>query len=120
MSILIAEDETIVRKMNERILSRLGFHVHSASDGHEALQVLNELDGKIDLILTDVIMPNMNGQQLAQKAQELYPEIKVLFTSGYTNEIIAKHNILEEGIHFIAKPYSPSDLKKALVAILAS
>jgi len=109
-TILIVEDEAIVRNIAIKILQRLGYNVLFASDGPNALILARDKGSRIDLLLTDVIMPNMNGRELAENLQQKFPHLKVLFTSGYTEEVIAHHGILDEGLEFIGKPYSPQTL----------
>ena len=108
--ILLVEDEMIVRNLAEKILKRLGYHVISASDGKEALELAEKRKEPIDLLVTDVVMPGMNGRQLADRLAAIHPEAKVLYTSGYTEDAIAQHGIIDEGLNFIGKPYSPQAL----------
>ena len=76
----------------------------------EAMGLAEEHAGKIHLLITDVIMPEMNGRELAERLQSLYPDLKCLFMSGYTADVIAHHGVLDEGVHFIQKPFSKRDL----------
>ena len=109
-TILIVEDETMVRNIATRILTRLGYNILSAENGLEALSQIEKYSGTIDLLLTDIIMPNMNGRELAQKVQEESRKVKILYTSGYSEDIIAQRGILEKGLQFLAKPYTPQTL----------
>ena len=109
-TVLVVEDEEIVRNLCIRFLERLGYTVLHASDGEDALAKANEHDGRIDLLMTDVVMPGMNGRELAGKLVAIHPETKVLLTSGYTEDVIVHHGVLDEGLAFIGKPYSISDL----------
>lgn len=109
-TILLVEDEPTVLEMTRMMLELLGYTVFSAETPHQALRMANELDGKINLLLTDVVMPEMNGRDLAQILLPLYPYLKCLFMSGYTSDIIAQQGILDEGVEFIQKPFSKQDL----------
>ncbi len=104
------EDEPAILKMDKKMLERLGYRVLAAASPNEAFRLAGEHHGQIDLPITDVIMPEMNGWDLAEQLLSLYPELKRLFMSGYTAEVIAQHNVLGEGINFIQKPFSTRDL----------
>jgi YesN/AraC family two-component response regulator len=84
--------------------------VLAANTPKEAVRLASEQTGKIDLLITDVIMPEMNGKDLAHNLMSKYPNLKCLFMSGYTADVIAQHGVLEEGTHFIHKPFSLPDL----------
>ncbi len=109
-TILLVEDEPTLLNMTRLMLELLGYTVFSAGTPREALRVVSELDGKINLLLTDVVMPEMNGRVLAQNLLHFYPYLKCLFMSGYTSDIIAQQGILDEGVEFIQKPFSKNDL----------
>jgi len=111
-TVLLVEDEDIVRNLCIRILERLGYKVMQARNGTEAVALAQEYGDRIDLLLTDVVMPGMSGTELATKLVLPHPEMKVLFTSGYTDDAIVRHGILEDGVSFIGKPYTPSALAK--------
>jgi PAS domain S-box-containing protein len=117
-TVLLVEDEEIVRGLCFRLLDRLGYKVLQASNGDEALEVARARGERIDLLMTDVVMPGMNGRELAERLVALHPETKVLFTSGYTEDAIVHHGVLEGGVSFIGKPYSPSELAKKVREIL--
>lgn len=106
-TILTVEDDLSVRDMAIKTLTRLGYVVLSAGDGFEAIKKSRDFDGQIHLLLTDVVMPGMNGRQLADILVIERPAMKVLYTSGYTENAIAHHGVIEEGINFIVKPYTP-------------
>ncbi len=108
--ILFVEDETQLRELAAGALRARGYKVMEAANGLEALNLLKCSDKSFNLIITDVIMPVMNGDELARQAAEICPDIKILFTSGYTNNHILNHGAIKEGIHFLAKPYSLTDL----------
>ena len=111
-TVLLVEDEPSLLKLSQELLHRLGSHMLSASLPGEALEVAEKYPGPIHLLLTDVIMPEMNGRDLATKLQENRPPLRHLFMSGYTADVIAHHGVLDEGVHFIQKPFT----KKALAA----
>jgi CheY-like chemotaxis protein len=93
-------------------LQPLGYKIMEASSGKEALSLCAETNGNINLLLTDVIMPEMNGRELFESIRSIRPSINVIFMSGYTNDIIAHHGIFETGETFIQKPLTPSKLSR--------
>jgi two-component system, cell cycle sensor histidine kinase and response regulator CckA len=109
-TILLVEDEPMVLEMATLMLQSLGYTVVSAGTPGEAIRLAREHSGRIDLLLTDVVMPEMNGRDLAKNLISLYPDLKRLFMSGYTANVIAHHGVLDEGVHFIQKPFSMKDL----------
>ena len=117
-TVLVVEDEAMVLSLAVEILENRGYHVLAASLPDDALILAKQHASPIDLLLTDVVMPQMNGRELAEKLTELHPEIKVLYTSGYAQNVIAHHGILDEGLHFIAKPYSLKTLAARLCEVL--
>ncbi|MBI5904409.1 MAG: response regulator [Deltaproteobacteria bacterium] len=117
-TVLLVEDEEMVRELGARVLERLGYKVLMASGGAEAVAVAREFSGGIDLLLTDVVMPGMNGSELASQLILLHPDMKVLFTSGYTENAIVHHGVLDEGVSFIWKPYTPSSLAWKIRGVL--
>jgi signal transduction histidine kinase len=119
-SILIVEDDALVREYVVAQISRLGYDTLAASNGAEALAIINGPE-RIDLLFTDVIMPgSINGRQLAIEAQKRRPELKVLFTSGYTENAIVHHGRLDAGVLLLPKPYISSDLARLIRTALAS
>ena len=119
-SILIVEDDALVREYVVAQISRLGYDTLAASNGAEALAIINGPE-RIDLLFTDVIMPgSMNGRQLAIEAQKRRPGLKVLFTSGYTENAIVHHGRLDAGVLLLPKPYVSSDLARLIRTALAS
>lgn len=116
--ILLVEDEPAIRKMCRMMLERLGYQVLTAGDSSEAVRLAEEHAGTINLLITDVVMPDMNGHDLADQLQSCYPEIKTLFMSGYTAEVIAHRGVLEEGMNFIQKPFSMKDLGIKVRAVI--
>jgi CheY-like chemotaxis protein len=119
-TILVVEDDPLVRQYVLTQIQSLGYTTLSASNGAEALAVIDS--GKpIDLLFTDVIMPgNMNGRELAEQAASRRPEIRVLFTSGYTENAIIHHGRLDPGVLLLAKPYRRSDLATLIRAALVA
>jgi PAS domain S-box-containing protein len=109
-TILLVEDEAAILSVVTKILERYGYTVLAAASPAEAMRLAREHDGRIDLILTDVVMPDMNGRDLAKHLLSLYPHLKRLFMSGYTAEVVAHHGVLDEGMYFIEKPFSIADL----------
>jgi two-component system, cell cycle sensor histidine kinase and response regulator CckA len=112
--ILLVEDELAILKMTTRMLDKMGYVVLAAGTPGEAIRLARENEGQIDLLMTDVVMPEMNGRDLARNLMSLYPEIKRLFMSGYTANVIAHHGVLDEGVHFIQKPFSMKELEAKL------
>jgi YesN/AraC family two-component response regulator len=89
-----------------------------AGNGNEAIALAMEYKDRIDLLMTDVVMPGMNGRELANRLTRIHPETRVLFTSGYTDNAIVHHGVLNEGVSFIGKPYAPSALAKKVREVL--
>jgi PAS domain S-box-containing protein len=109
-TILVVEDEPAILKMAKRMLEKLGYQVLAASMPSEAIGLAEEHASEIHLIITDVVMPEMNGRDLADHLQLLYPGMKMLFMSGYTANVIAHRGVLDEGVNFIQKPFSIKEL----------
>jgi two-component system cell cycle sensor histidine kinase/response regulator CckA len=117
-TILLVEDEPAILRMTAMMLTGMGYNVLSASAPGEAIRIAREHGGDIHLLLTDVVMPEMNGRDLAKNLLSLYPRMKRLFTSGYTADVIAHHGVLDEGVQFIQKPFSIEDLAVKLREVL--
>ncbi|MFA5903603.1 MAG: response regulator, partial [Desulfobacula sp.] len=109
-TVLIVEDEASILKLGKRILEGLGYTVLEAETPDRAMELTQNHTGRIHILLTDVVMPEMNGRDLANRLQTLYPDLKVLFMSGYTADVIAHRGVLDAGVHFIQKPFSNKDL----------
>jgi CheY-like chemotaxis protein len=105
-TILLVEDESAILNITATILKKQGYTVLPASSPAEAIRIVKEQDGEIHLLVTDVIMPGMNGSNLAHDLQSIHPSIKCLFMSGYTADVISRHGVLEDGVNFIHKPFS--------------
>lgn len=108
--IVIAEDDIFVRRVTARLLEKCGYHILEARDGKEALQIICDHAGPIHLLFTDVLMPGLNGRQLADIARALRPGLPVLFTSAHTQNMIVVRGILDVGFEFIEKSYDPQKL----------
>ena len=117
-TVMVVEDEAHVCDLAVRLLQQLGYKVLAYANGEEALLASRQGRKKVDLILTDVIMPGMNGRALAAAMRASNPGIKVLYTSGYTKELIANHGVLDEGVNFIAKPYTLQSLAAKVREVL--
>ncbi|MHB1205742.1 MAG: ATP-binding protein [Rhodospirillaceae bacterium] len=118
--ILLVEDDALVRETATRQLESLGYSVVQAANGAEALHILKD-DGGFDLLFTDVVMPGgMNGPAVAKSAVEMYPSLKVLFVSGYTNNAVIDHGWLPAGVHILQKPYRRAELAAKVRRVLAA
>jgi PAS domain S-box-containing protein len=117
-TILLVEDEPAILEITRMMLERNGYTVLSAGTPTEAMEKTKNHSVSIDLLMTDVVMPEMNGRDLAEKIIALHPDIKLLFMSGYTEDIIAHQGVLDDGVAFIQKPFSMGDLTKKLQEIL--
>ncbi len=109
-TILLVEDEPAILALGARMLERLGYRPLTAATPGEAIRIAEEHAGDIDLLITDVVMPEMNGRDLARRLLSLCPKIKRLFMSGYTADVIAHQGVLDDGVHFIQKPFSMAEL----------
>jgi two-component system cell cycle sensor histidine kinase/response regulator CckA len=116
--VLLVEDEEVVRSLVERVLKEEGYAVLQASDGNEALSLAGQYQGPIDLLLTDVVMPQMSGRELAEQIRTEHPGLKVLFMSGYTDDTVVRHGLLTAQVEFLSKPFSPSRLASKVREIL--
>lgn len=117
-TILLVEDDTGVREFAESVLSGLGYRVLLAEDGTEALDMVSKLDGTLDLLVTDVIMPHMNGDELAEILRKQLPTLRILFASGYTDNHIVHSGALKSGMNFLQKPYSIGELSRRVREVL--
>jgi PAS domain S-box-containing protein len=118
-TLLVVEDEPSVRHLARGVLEAQGYEVLSASNGQNALHVAREHKGSpIRLVVTDVIMPVMDGKVMAEWLKTTYPDLKILFTSGYTDDVIAQHGVFEPGVAFLPKPYTPGNLARKVRELL--
>ncbi|MFA6147185.1 MAG: PAS domain S-box protein [bacterium] len=117
-TILLAEDEEVVRRLTREILSENGYKVLEAENGREALLLSEAHRGEIHLLLTDVVMPKMSGRELTERIRPLRPGLRILYMSGYTDDAILRHGVLEDGIPFLQKPFTPEDLARKVREVL--
>ena len=109
-TVLVVEDDEMVRKLAHKVLKDYGYKVLVAENGKEGLKICEKNKGPIHLMLTDVVMPEMGGRKLADHLKDSRPEIKVIYMSGYTDNTIVHHGILDKGMNFIQKPFTPETL----------
>ena len=117
-TVLLVEDEPGVRALAEVVLRKLGYTVLVAENGVEALRVWEESRGAIDVVLTDVIMPRMNGSELTKRLRELNPRLRILFMSGYTDDILTDQGVLAGETQLIQKPFTADALARKLRSVL--
>jgi PAS domain S-box-containing protein len=118
-TLLLVEDEASVRHLTWHLLESLGYRVLRANNGQDALQLVHEHQGPpVRLVVTDVVMPRMGGKVMADWLKTTYPGIKILFTSGYTDDALAKQGVLEPGVAFLSKPYTPATLARKVRTML--
>lgn len=116
-TILLVEDDSFIREYLEQSLKQLGYKIIIAEDGQVALNLF-EKNKDIDLIITDIVMPNLNGKELVEKINQTKPNVKIIFTSGYPEESISHHGVLEPGIHFIQKPFTRDVLARKIRSVI--
>jgi len=119
-TILLLEDEAVVRGLARQILEQAGYCVMEAERGEEAVQLCAEGSQHIDLLLTDVVMPQTSGKEVADRVSKLRPGLRVLFMSGYTDEAIVHHGVLDSNVEFIQKPFAPAALARKVREVLDS
>ncbi|HEY5074027.1 MAG TPA: PAS domain S-box protein, partial [Pyrinomonadaceae bacterium] len=119
-TILLVEDEDVVRGLARKTLEHAGYHVLEASRSEEAVRLFHQQAQPIDLLLTDVVMPETSGKEVADRLTELLPGLRVLFMSGYTDEAIVHHGVLDSDVEFIQKPFTPAALVRKVRAVLDS
>jgi CheY-like chemotaxis protein len=117
-TIMLVEDDTGVRRVVCGVLERLGYQVLQAERPIAALELAETVSPPPDLLLTDVIMPEMNGRELARRFEAKWPKLKVLYLSGYTDEAIVRHGVLEPGVSFLQKPFTPEALERKVRQVL--
>ncbi|HXG12793.1 MAG TPA: ATP-binding protein [Gemmataceae bacterium] len=118
-TVLLVEDEEGVRTVARQVLQHCGYQVLEARHSREALRLGEQHPGAIDLLVTDVVMPQMSGRQLADRLARLRPNLRVLYMSGYTDDAILRHGILDKGVNFIEKPFAPEALARTVSRMLA-
>jgi two-component system cell cycle sensor histidine kinase/response regulator CckA len=117
-TLLVVEDELQVRELTRDILLGQGYQVLTAGDGVEALRVAEAHEGPIHLLVTDVVLPRMSGKELADRLRTARPEVRVLYTSGYTDDAIVHHGVLAAGVHFLSKPFEIESLARKVRELL--
>jgi two-component system cell cycle sensor histidine kinase/response regulator CckA len=117
-TVLLAEDEEMLRNLIRQVLTSFGYQVLEAANGAAALVVCEQYQDPIHLLITDVVMPEMSGRELTDRLAGLRPEMKVLFMSGYTDDTIVRHGILESDLAFLQKPFTPHDLARKVREVL--
>ncbi|MEW6669825.1 MAG: PAS domain S-box protein [Thermodesulfobacteriota bacterium] len=117
-TVLVVEDDEMVRKLAQKALTKYGYAVLCARGGEEAKRMCREHGEQIRLMVTDVVMPGMSGKELAEELQRIQPGVKVLFMSGYTDNAIVHHGVLDRGVAFLQKPFTPDDLARKVREVL--
>jgi len=117
-TVLLVEDAAAVRAVAGQVLQRQGYRVLEASDGEDALHLAARYQGTIDLVLTDVVMPRAGGRELAERLLTVRPDTRVLYMSGYTDDSVVRHGILEGGVAYLQKPFSPEGLARKVREVL--
>ena len=117
---MLVEDSDIVRELTRNVLDISGYAILEASSPEDAIRLCESHGGEIHLLLTDVVMPGMSGRDLSDRLKRVRPGMKVLYMSGYTEEAIVEHGILDSGLHFIPKPFSPASMAQKILEVLNS
>jgi PAS domain S-box-containing protein len=117
-TVLVVEDQEDVRRLIRTILESYGYHILEAKNGNEAVRLAKEYSSEIHLLLTDVILPGMNGKTLSEHMRSLLPKLKVLFTSGYPEDVISRRGVLEQDVAYLPKPFSPESLAVKIREVL--
>ena len=119
-TVLVVEDEPAIRRIVVRALRDVGYHVLEATDAEDALRIADTVPDRIDMLITDVVMPGIGGRELAERFATARPDAAVLFVSGYTRNAIVHHGVLDEGIEFLQKPFGPAELQARVRRILSA
>jgi CheY-like chemotaxis protein len=117
LHVLLVEDDDLVRRSIAPALESLGLHVQTARDGAEAIDVIVKSDPAIDVVVTDVVMPRMSGLQLAEELAKSHPRVRVLFVSGYNDDIVLRHGVESGAVEFLRKPYTADELASRIRAL---
>jgi PAS domain S-box-containing protein len=117
-TILLVEDDEAVRRLAQSVLELYGYHILCAGDAHDALALVEQYAGRIDLVVTDVIMPGMSGRELIDVLRQRYPHLKMLFISGYTNDVVLRHGLIHAEVAFLQKPFTPISLARKVRDVL--
>jgi CheY-like chemotaxis protein len=118
--VLLVEDEEQVRRIICEVLEQQGYSVLTAANGEEALKIAEDARTDVQLLLTDVVMPQMSGPALAEQLSVLRPQLKVLYISGYTDDAIVRHGLLDEKLHFLQKPFDAASLARKVREVFDS
>jgi CheY-like chemotaxis protein len=119
-TVLIVEDDSLIADLIQRVLKGAGYTTLQATNGREAMNLLLEYTGSLDLVLTDIVMPEMSGRELVRHLKVRWPHLKVMCMSGYTDQAVQRHGILEQCDHFLQKPFTPSLLLERISSIVAT
>jgi len=119
-TVLLVEDEDLIRNLAEQILGDAGYRVLPAANGNEAMAIADGLAERIDLLLTDVVMPGVSGTDLAHRLLRRHPEMRILYMSGYSDSLIFRYGVLQERAAFLRKPFSPQLLERRVAELLAA
>jgi CheY-like chemotaxis protein len=117
-TVLLVEDDAAVRALTRQVLAGLGYTTLVAGDGSEAVRLAEGHGGAIDLLVTDVVLPEMGGRKVAERLRPVRPGLRVLYVSGYTDDAVVRHGILEDQVHFLSKPFSPAVLAQKVREVL--
>jgi CheY-like chemotaxis protein len=117
-TVLLVEDEDVVRELVYRALERQGYTVLAARLPQQALVLMQHYVGPVALLVTDVVMPGMNGPDLAQRLRRLRPDLQVMYISGYADDALSHHGVLEPGIVLLSKPFGPNEFVQAVREVL--
>ena len=117
-TVLVVDDDASVLRVAAKVLRRVGYHVLEAGSGDVALATVDDAEGHIDLLLTDVVMPRMNGRELSEALLARYPDVRVLFMSGYTEDEVILQGVRVAEVNFINKPFSVDSLRQKVQAVL--
>jgi len=117
-TVLVVEDDATLRSLVERILRDAGYTVRAAASGDEAVVLLRGQTVPVDLVLTDVVMPGMSGRDAAEQLLAIQPGLRVLYMSGYTDDVLSQHGVLEEGLHLIFKPFTAAQLTQRIREVI--
>ena len=117
-TILVVEDEPGVRNVTKRVLEVFGYTVHTAASGGEALLICEREGDAIQLMITDIVMPEMSGRDLSERLAKVCPNMKVLYMSGYTGDAVVHHGVLDRDMNFISKPFAIPELTKKVREVL--
>src|SRR5262249_42509784 len=117
-TVLLVEDEILILRVASAALTALGYNVLTATNALDAIELVERLTDPVHLLVTDVVMPKMGGPDLAKHLVALRPGLRVLFSSGYTENAIVDRGVLDERVHFLQKPYTPSTLARRVREVL--